>query len=87
MLVVMPTSVSVAAPSRPLVANGHPTTLKCEASSSNPPPRMVWRRNGVIIGDGKTVSKTKGEHGGVRVVNELSVTLKAEDDKVSLGYE
>jgi len=77
----MPTSVRVATPARPLVANGHETVLKCECSSANPAPRIVWRRNGEVLGDGVLISSTIGEHGGARVVNHLALLLSADDDK------
>lgn len=51
-------------------------TLTCESSSSNPPAKLSWWKEGIPI-DGATTSSKPGLHGGMISTIELKVNVTA----------
>ena len=55
-----------------LTAAGEMVELHCDVSSSHPPPRIRWYKDGVEVLGVKNGGK-EGEFGGIRLSNKLMV--------------
>ncbi|XP_035704569.1 nephrin isoform X2 [Folsomia candida] len=61
---------------------GERAYLTCESSSSNPPAKVVWQRNGIHI-PAHTNSTKDGVYGGKKTVTTLELNLTSELDNVA----
>lgn len=80
-LSVPPRTVSINVKPKKL-KEGERAYLTCESSSSNPPAKVVWQRNGIHI-PAHTNSTKDGVYGGKKTVTTLELNLTSELDNVA----